>query len=524
MTIALRYAARSDVGLVRSNNQDSGYAGPHLLLVADGMGGHAGGDIASSLTVASLAPLDAEALGSGDILERLGAAIESARLDLVRRARADSELAGMGTTVTALLRSGNKLAMAHMGDSRGYLLRDGVLNQVTKDHTFVQHLVDTGKITLEEAENHPQRSVVMRVLGDFELDLTPDLSVREAHPGDRWLLCSDGLSGLVSLETLERTLIEVPDVDECAERLVQLALRAGGSDNVTCIVIDIIDLDDFPDGAGPDSGIQVVGAVAVDKDAPTTAADGPAARAAALLAEARARVDALTEPETHPEVTGTVPAADADADADADLVEIPPELTKAQQRAADKTERAAAKQLAKAAKSSVGIGSTDLDYVPSRSRWGWTIMTILFALVFLGTAGYFGYKWTQTQYFVGVADGKVAVYQGISQKIGPIDLSNVVEVSDISVTNLDDFVANQVDRTIRATSLDDARRRVENLRQDSAPEPAVPDPAVTTPAATATPKPQADTASPAPNRIDAMVPEQPDAGDPTITTVAGGTR
>ena len=116
MTIALRYAALSDVGLVRSNNQDSAYAGPHLLLVADGMGGHAGGDIASSLAVASLAPLDGEAFGSSEILERLGEAIETARLELVRRAREDSELSGMGTTVTALLRSGNKLAMAHMGD------------------------------------------------------------------------------------------------------------------------------------------------------------------------------------------------------------------------------------------------------------------------------------------------------------------------------------------------------------------------------------------------------------------------
>ena len=251
MTIALRYAARSDVGLVRSNNQDSAYAGPHLLLVADGMGGHAGGDIASSLAVASLAPLDGEAFGSGEILQRLETAIETARLELVRRAREDADLSGMGTTVTAVLRSGNKLAMAHMGDSRAYVLRGGVLTQVTKDHTFVQHLVDTGKITAEEAEHHPQRSVVMRVLGDFDLDLYPDLSVREARPGDRWLLCSDGLSGFVSLPTLERTLSEVSDVDACAERLVQLALRAGGSDNITCIVADILDLDDIPDGDGP---------------------------------------------------------------------------------------------------------------------------------------------------------------------------------------------------------------------------------------------------------------------------------
>ena len=111
----------------------------------------------------------------------------------------------MGTTVMAILRAGNKLAMVHLGDSRGYLLRDGVLTQVTTDHTFVQHLVDIGRITPEEAEHHPQRSVVMRVLGDFDPEVTPDLSVREARPGDRWLLCSDGLSGFVSAETIEET-------------------------------------------------------------------------------------------------------------------------------------------------------------------------------------------------------------------------------------------------------------------------------------------------------------------------------
>ena len=159
------------------------------------------------------------------------------------RTESEPELAGMGTTVTAILRAGNKLAMMHLGDSRGYLLRDGTLTQVTADHTFVQHLVDTGKITPEEAEHHPQRSVVMRVLGDYDTEITPDLSVREARPGDRWLLCSDGLSGFVSHETIEQTMAGVPDVDACADLLVQLALRAGGGDNVTVVVADVVELD-----------------------------------------------------------------------------------------------------------------------------------------------------------------------------------------------------------------------------------------------------------------------------------------
>lgn len=250
MTIALRYSTRSDVGLVRANNQDSAFAGERLLLVADGMGGHAGGDVASALCVASIAPLNNEPVDTSSMLERLGEAVERARIDLVTQARDHRSLAGMGTTVTALLLGENKLAMAHMGDSRGYLLRDGRLTQVTKDHTFVQHLVDAGKITPDEAETHPQRSVVMRVLGDFELDLVPDLSIREARPGDRWLLCSDGLSGFVRFETMEQTLRDVQDIELCSEYLIQLALRGGGSDNITCVVADIYDTD-APDSPCP---------------------------------------------------------------------------------------------------------------------------------------------------------------------------------------------------------------------------------------------------------------------------------
>lgn len=469
MTIAVRYAALSDVGLVRSNNQDSAYAGPHLLLVADGMGGHAGGDIASSLAVASLAPLDGEAFGSSEILERLGEAIETARLELVRRAREDSELSGMGTTVTALLRSGNKLAMAHMGDSRGYLLRGGQLSQVTKDHTFVQHLVDTGKITAEEAEHHPQRSVVMRVLGDFDLDLSPDLSVREAHPGDRWLLCSDGLSGMVSFETIERTMVENEDVTACAERLVQLALRAGGSDNITCIVADVVDLDDLPDGGAPDSGVQVVGSVAATRDAPTAALDGPAARAAALLAEARATVEALAESSHQSAASARTTSADPD-----ETVEVatspggPAEPTRAEKKAARTEERAAAKAAKAESKRGTGISSTEMEEETGRGRWAWTLVSLVVLLAIVGTGAFFGYRWTQTQYYVGLADGKVTIFQGISQSIGPLELSEVYETSDVAASDLDRFEINQLDRTIRAKSLEDARQRVADLAPEGA--------------------------------------------------------
>lgn len=431
MSIALRYAARSDVGLVRSNNQDSAYAGPHLLVVADGMGGHAGGDVASSVAIAALAPLDGESHGPDDALDELERALEEAREEIISRSEVEPELAGMGTTVTAILRAGNKLAMVHLGDSRGYLLRDGVLTQVTTDHTFVQHLVNTGKITPEEAEHHPQRSVVMRVLGDFDVDIAPDLSVREARAGDRWLLCSDGLSGFVSGETIARTLFELADVDTCAERLVQLALRAGGGDNVTVVVADVLELDQVRDGAGPTTNAVVVGSAAVSRHRPTSAQDGPAARAAELSRQAAASTPG-----------SGVAVVDADEEDDAD-------------------ERRARRR--------------------RRTR---RVLLSLLAVVVLAAGAFGFYRWTQTQYYVGVDGDVVAIYRGIPQSVGPIALSDVVESSDLAVDDLPAFVRERVEQTIHTDSLAEARQRVEALAEDAQPEPSpTPSP---TPGATTT--------------------------------------
>ena len=263
MAIALRYAARSDVGLVRSNNQDSGYAGPSLLVIADGMGGHAGGDVASSLAIGEMAPLDGESHGADAVLNHLSDAIHAAHRELLERVVEEPALSGMGTTVTALLRTGGRLALAHIGDSRAYLLRDGQLTQITRDHTFVQRLVDDGRITLEEAEQHPQRSVLMRVLSDVIDDVEPDLSMREAKLGDRYLLCSDGLSGVVSFETIQDTMAAGKDPGPTCEQLVQLALRSGAPDNVTCIVADIVDAAGTPTDTVP----VVVGAASLQQPA-----------------------------------------------------------------------------------------------------------------------------------------------------------------------------------------------------------------------------------------------------------------
>ncbi|MGB8387280.1 protein phosphatase 2C domain-containing protein [Mycobacterium sp.] len=239
MTLVLRYAARSDRGLVRANNEDSVYAGARLLALADGMGGHAAGEVASQLVIAALAHLDDDEPG-GDLLAKLDTAVRSGNAAIAAQVEAEPDLEGMGTTLTAILFAGDRIGLVHIGDSRGYLLRDGELTQITKDDTFVQTLVDEGRITREEAHSHPQRSLIMRALTGHEVE--PTLTMREARAGDRYLLCSDGLSDPVSDETILEAL-QIPDVAEAAYRLIELALRGGGPDNVTVVVADVVDYD-----------------------------------------------------------------------------------------------------------------------------------------------------------------------------------------------------------------------------------------------------------------------------------------
>jgi serine/threonine protein phosphatase PrpC len=237
VTLVLRYAARSDRGLIRGNNQDSVYAGPRLLAVADGMGGHAAGDVASKVVIAALEHLDDDS-PSGDLLQSLREAVFEGSEHLREVIRESPQLEGMGTTLTAILFAGGRLGLCHVGDSRAYLVRDGQMSQITHDDTFVQTLIDDGRITAEEANSHPQRSLLLRALNGQEVE--PDLSMREARAGDRYLLCSDGLSGVVSEETLAEALKD-PDPEATADRLIELALRSGGPDNVTVIVADVIE-------------------------------------------------------------------------------------------------------------------------------------------------------------------------------------------------------------------------------------------------------------------------------------------
>jgi serine/threonine protein phosphatase PrpC len=277
MPLAFHYAARSDVGMVRSNNEDSGYAGPHLLAMADGMGGHAGGDVASSLVIGSLVELDGESLSTRDASQALLDRIHAANSQLGRQVRGNPRLEGMGTTLIAMLRARDTMVLAHIGDSRAFLLRDGEVTQITKDHSFVQSLVDEGRITTDEAKTHPQRSLVTRVLTGADDD-EPDLVVRQGRAGDRYLIASDGLTDYVARDTVDEVLLEKKDPGECADTLVSLALKAGAPDNVTVVVGDLVDItrDD-----APPTQPQVVGAASARRGTrpiPVT----PAAKAAAL--------------------------------------------------------------------------------------------------------------------------------------------------------------------------------------------------------------------------------------------------
>lgn len=407
MPLAFDFAARSDVGLVRSDNQDSGYAGPHLLVVADGMGGHAGGDIASSTAIGYLVELDDESHGSGEAGDELDQAIATANIEIGRIVAERSELKGMGTTVTALLRARNKLAIAHIGDSRAYVLRDGTLGQMTTDHSFVQTLIDQGRLTPEEAGSHPQRSLVTRVLTGAPGD-RPDLGAREAHLGDRYLLCSDGLSGFVGADTIAEILGERRPPAETADRLVELALRAGAPDNVTVIVADVVD---YTSGRPPSVTPQIVGAARLSPAGSKALRETPAAKAAALRPTL-----GLEEETEHLE-----------------------RLALAEEGATTRPRRLVR-----------------------------VIGGLIAAVIVLAGGSYAAYGWSQRQFYLGPKDGEVILYQGLDYHVGPLSLSTPLQQTGVSLDDLsDDYRATVVEQT-RYGSRAEVDQAIGNLRRIAA--------------------------------------------------------
>ncbi|MGI5212519.1 BofC C-terminal domain-containing protein [Plantactinospora sp. CA-290183] len=395
MTLTLRYAAHSDRGLIRDGNQDSVYAGPRLLAVADGMGGMAAGDVASNIVIGAMAPLDEDVPGDA-LVDALRSAVDTANQQLRDTVDANPHLEGMGTTLTALLFSGSKIGMVHIGDSRAYLLREGEFAQITKDDTYVQMLVDEGRISLEEASSHPQRSLLTRALDGRDID--PEYSVRQVLPGDRYLICSDGLSGVVSAETIADALRDYPDPQHCVERLVQLALRGGGPDNITVIIADASDQDIVE--AAPIVG----GAAARDRGMATSADDStPAARASALS----------------PPRPASPEPADSGSDDEADRPRRHPVRT---------------------------------------------ALLLVVVLAVIGGGLWFGWTYTQRQYYVGATDdGQLAVFQGVPGRIAGLDLSNVHSTSPTELDDLTEAAQEEVKQGIQAKNEPDAQRRLAEL-------------------------------------------------------------
>ena len=420
MVLRLRYAALSDVGMVRQGNEDSALASPNLLVLADGMGGHAGGEVASAAAVLSLAGLATPA-DRGDPTEviRRGIAAAGERLRALIVAR--PELEGMGTTLTLLLHSGDRIAIAQVGDSRGYLLRAGVLERVTQDQTFVQSLIDQGRISDDEAKTHPQRNLLLQALDGRE-DVEPVVVLRTPRPGDRYLLCSDGLSSVVSEPTL-RDVLEVGTPTEAAHRLVDLAIRAGAPDNVTCLVADVVD---EPDDVAPPA-TQLVGAVADTNASPaglgTPAKTGDAAASTASTAGSAA------------EGRG--------------------------QHRSDGDHRD------QSAEGDEGDDGHDGDG-KGHPRGVRLMLPVLLLLALAGVGAFVGYRWTQTQYYVGVTHGEVAIYRGVSQQVVGQSLSELVESTGVRASTLPTFSQNEVSDTISAASLVEARLIVDRLRTQSA--------------------------------------------------------
>ncbi|MDK6907380.1 PP2C family protein-serine/threonine phosphatase [Actinotignum timonense] len=517
MSIQLRYAAFSDVGLVRSNNQDGGYASPHLLVVADGMGGAAAGDIASSVTVGHLVAVD-DVHAADDLLPLLRRAVEAAHDDMLALVAENPKMAGMGTTCIAMLRASNKLAMVHIGDSRAYLLRDGKLGQVTHDHTLVQYLVDHGRLTPEEAEHHPQRNVIMRALGDTPGEVELDESVREARVGDRWLLCSDGLFGVVAHDTIEHAMCAIPDLHQLGEHLIDLALAAGAPDNVTVILADVID-DAALTSPLPSQPI-VVGSAARDYRRPTRGGNSAAAKAATLTRNANVGAGAGAGA-GGADAAGAAGGASAGSHNDAGNSETPgvsnsssdstaaPGSAHPKVSAKKNAKNSSATDAGNAGRGSgAGRGNSGAEGAP-RARWGARLAVIL-TILGLAVAGLFGaYRWTQSRYYVANNNGIVTIYRGIPQRLGPLEFSHAAEATDLQVRDLTPVAQDRLATPITRASLREARAVVAALREQKAQNnEATPAPASASPAPSASAAPAPGATTPAPGQS-APAPEQP---------------
>lgn len=431
MALKLKFAALSDVGRVRSKNDDSAYVGEYLAVLADGMGGHVGGDVASASTVLDLIHLDRRY--TPDPQNALPDEIQAANLVLNELVGANPKLSGMGTTVTSLLLSEETLHLAHIGDSRAYRLKDGVFEQISRDHTFVQRLVEEGRIRPEEASVHPHKNVLLRVLGDS--DASPELDIQQlpAAVGERWLLCSDGLTDVVPDEIIEQAMRTTADLEEIAADLVATTLHNGAPDNVTIVLFDIVETPDLP-------SVQAVsGEPEPDTGQLTIAVEGDIEASASLIRhEISQRPHVLVGAADLATQTGQIP--------------VVTQSTGERRAAALLTHRSP----------EAGDMLDPLESHGPRRRWFLpallTLMSVLVVIV-----GAWGYLWTQTQYFVAPKDGNVAIYRGVPQELGPISLSEVESVSNIPLEALPTYSRQRVESSLYAQDLNHAQAMVHEL-------------------------------------------------------------
>jgi len=437
MTLQLRYVTHSEIGLIRKNNQDSGYASPHLLVVADGMGGAAAGDLTSAVAIDTIRKIEGPTAGE-DMLDVLVGAIHQANDKIAELVESDLSLEGMGTTVTGAMFDGAQLGLAHIGDSRAYLFRDGHLERLTHDHTWVQSLVDDGKISETEAAMHPHRSLLLKVLNGQPTN-DPDLAMVPVAVGDRLMFCSDGVCGLIDDDVIEAAL-QLPDLNDAAERLVVAALHEGGIDNITVIVADVVE-------SGGTDEVVVLGA-ASEHPIPT---DG-------------VRRGQGVEQDEHDETLVT------------NLADFEPPPIDDEERYNPQA--------------------------PHQRRFRKPLIGLL-ALLLVAVAGLgMAYGWTRTQYFVGADQNKVAIFQGLSEGLPGLALSQVYEVQQLAVSELPPFYQEQVKANIDVPSLDSARETVAELTE-AAKRCASPEP-------TASPRPK-----PTPGSKPSPTPSKKPANKPT---------
>ena len=516
MKIAFRLEARSDTGLKRSKNDDSGYGGRYLAVVADGMGGHVGGDVASATTVLNLTPLDHPDFENGTGGVYLADEIQSANLIINELAANDPQLAGMGTTCTALLIDGDCIEFAHIGDSRAYRLRpgaDGEFEQISTDHTFVQRLLNEGRITPEEAEHHPHKNVIMRVLGDVDASPELELKTLDAVVGERWVLSSDGLDAVVSVPEIEQVMRSHDDLAEVADTLISMTLERGAPDNVTVVALQVIDREELPvdepvgPSALPDSALP--DSIAAEQEVSVNTQKLPEIAATAEAAEAT--LAALEQESAHHNVrrfrrardfAGTLLHSGSDAvrhhigtydnAVDAALTNAailrgelgsrPHQLVGAAAVATETgmipavTSRTLEHRATVAQRMPLTVDEAPLpaeleeliaeEPAERTSRRSWSVRLFIFLLVaaLLTLAAWTGLRYVERSYYVGESDGTVAVYNGIPHALGPIRLSHVVENTDISTSQLSDHTRTLLRNSITAKDLNEAHQIVSRLK------------------------------------------------------------